>query len=74
MTDKKKKTAGAATPNGQQKKTSTKIIAVPLDVVNMSDEEIIDAAVKRLQERYQHYLTEVFKNEKRTERKLQQSA
>lgn len=45
-----KKTAGAATPNGQQKKSSTKIIAVPLDVVNMSDEEIIDAAVKRLKE------------------------
>ncbi len=30
--------------------------------------------IKAFLERYQHYLTEVFKNEKRTERKLQQSA
>lgn len=30
--------------------------------------------VKEFRERYQHYLTEVFENEKRTERKLQQSA
>ena len=46
----KKKTAGAATPNGQQKNNSNNIIVLPLDVVNMSDEEIIDAAVKRLKE------------------------
>ncbi len=45
-----KKTAGAATPNGQQKNNSNNIIVLPLDVVNMSDEEIIDAAVKRLQD------------------------
>ena len=49
MADKKKKTAGAATPNGQQKKSSTKIIAVPLDVVNMTAEEIIAAAIGRLE-------------------------
>lgn len=30
--------------------------------------------VKKFRERYQHYLTEVFENAKRTERKLQQSA
>ena len=45
----KKKTAGAATPNGQKENNANKIIAVPLDVVNMSDEEIITAAVGRLE-------------------------
>lgn len=50
MTGKKEKTAGAATPNGQKKKDSDIIIVQPLDVVNMSDEEIIEAAVKRLEE------------------------
>lgn len=32
------------------------------------------AEIEAFRKRYQHYLTEVFKNEKRTERKLQQSA
>ena len=32
------------------------------------------AEIKAFRKRYQHYLTEVFENEKRTERKLQQSA
>jgi hypothetical protein len=44
----KKKAAGNATSQAAKKNTSTKIIAVPLDVVNMSDKEIIDAAVDRL--------------------------
>lgn len=45
----KKKTAGAATPNGQKENNVNPIIAVPLDVVNMSDEEIITAAIGRLE-------------------------
>ena len=45
----KKTTAGAATPNGQKENNANQIIAVPLDVVNMSDEEIITAAVGRLE-------------------------
>ena len=45
----KKKTAGAAAPNGQKENNANQIIAVPLDVVNMSDEEIITAAVGRLE-------------------------
>lgn len=44
----KKKAAGNATSQAAKKNTTTKIIAVPLDVVNMSDKEIIDAAVDRL--------------------------
>lgn len=34
----KKKTAGAATPNGQKENNSTKIIAEPIEIVNMSPE------------------------------------
>lgn len=45
----KKKTAGAATPNGQKENNVNPIIAVPLDVVNMSHEEIITAAIGRLE-------------------------
>ena len=44
----KKKAAGNATSQAAKKNTTTKIIAVPLDVVNMSDKEIINAAVDRL--------------------------
>ena len=44
----KKKAAGNATSTAAKKNSSPKIIAVPLDVVNMSDKEIIDAAVDRL--------------------------
>ena len=44
----KKKAAGNATSQAAKKNTTTKIIAVPLDVVNMSDKEIIDAAVDRI--------------------------
>lgn len=44
----KKKAAGNATSTAAKKNTTTKIIAVPLDVVNMSDAEIIDAAIGRL--------------------------
>lgn len=44
----KKKAAGNATSQAAKKNTTTKIIAVPLDVVNMSDGEIIDAAIERL--------------------------
>lgn len=43
-----KKTAAGGNPTAAKKNTTTKIIAVPLDVVNMSDKEIIDAAVDRL--------------------------
>ena len=43
-----KKTAAGGNPTAAKKNTTTKIIAVPLDVVNMSDAEIIDAAVDRL--------------------------
>ena len=46
----KKKAAGNATSQAAKKNTTTKIIAVPLEIVNMSDEEIIDAAIKRLHE------------------------
>ena len=48
MAEKKKKAAGNATSTAVSKNTTTKIIAVPLDVVNMSDAEIIDAAIGRL--------------------------
>ena len=44
----KKKAAGNATSTAAKKNSSPKIIAVPLDVVNMSDKEIINAAVDRL--------------------------
>ena len=44
----KKKAAGNATSQAAKKNTTTKIIAVPLEIVNMSDGEIIDAAVDRL--------------------------
>ena len=43
-----KKTAAGGNPTAAKKNTTTKIIAVPLDVVNMSDKEIINAAVDRL--------------------------
>lgn len=43
-----KKTAAGGNPTAAKKNTTTKIIAVPLDVVNMSDKEIIDAAVDRI--------------------------
>lgn len=43
----KKNTAAGGNPTAAKKNT-TKIIAVPLDVVNMSDAEIIDAAIGRL--------------------------
>ena len=46
----KKKAAGNATSQAAKKNTTTKIIAVPLEIVNMSDEEIIDAAIGRLME------------------------
>lgn len=46
----KKKAAGNATSQAAKKNTTTKIIAVPLEIVNMSDGEIIDAAIKRLHE------------------------
>lgn len=41
---KKKKAAGAATPNGKLEKISTSIIVEPINIVNMSEPEIIDAA------------------------------
>ena len=44
----KKKAAGNATSTAAKKNSLLKIIAVPLDVVNMSDAEIIDAALERL--------------------------
>ena len=44
----KKKAAGNATSTAAKKNSLLKIIAVPLDVVNMSDAEIIDAAIGRL--------------------------
>ena len=44
----KKKAAGNATPTAAKKNNSTKIIAVPLDIVNMSEAEIIDTAIGRL--------------------------
>ena len=43
-----KKTAAGGNPTAAKKNTTTKIIAVPLEIVNMSDKEIIDAAVDRL--------------------------
>lgn len=46
----KKNTAAGGNPTAAKKNTTTKIIAVPLDVVNMSDAEIIDAAIGRLME------------------------
>ena len=45
---KKKKAAGAATPNGKLEKISTSIIVEPINIVNMSEPEIIDAAIERL--------------------------
>ena len=46
----KKKAAGNTTSQAAKKKSSDSIIAVPLEIVNMSDEEIIDAAIGRLME------------------------
>lgn len=48
MPAKKKKTAGAATPNGQSENNSTQIIAEPIEIVNMSPDEIVAAAIDRL--------------------------
>lgn len=48
MANTKKKTAGAATPNGQSKNNSTQIIAEPIEIVNMSPDEIVAAAIDRL--------------------------
>lgn len=45
---KKEKAAGATTPNGKQEKISNTIISEPIDIVNMSEPEIIDAALERL--------------------------
>ena len=44
----KKKTAGAATPNGQAKSISASIVAEPIDIVNMSPLQIVAAAIERL--------------------------
>ena len=62
MAEKKKKAAGNATSTAAKKNNSASIIAVPLDVVNMTAEEIIAAAIGRLEkeEHYQQYLSEVF--------------
>ena len=48
MATTKKKTAGAATPNGQAKSISASIVAEPIDIVNMSPLQIVAAAIERL--------------------------
>lgn len=48
MADKKRKTAGAATPNGRKENNSIQIIAEPIEIVNMSPDEIVAAAIDRL--------------------------
>lgn len=46
---KKEKTAGSGNSTAAKKKSSKSIIAEPIDIVNMSDAEIIAAAIERLQ-------------------------
>lgn len=50
MTKQNKNTAGSGNSTAAQKKISSKsIIAEPIDIVNMSDAEIVKAAIDRLQ-------------------------
>ena len=49
MAEKKKKAAGNATSTAAKKNNSVSIIAEPIDIVNMTAEEIIAAAIGRLE-------------------------
>lgn len=49
MAEKKKKAAGNATSTAAKKNNSASIIAEPIDIVNMTAEEIIAAAIGRLE-------------------------
>lgn len=74
MAEKKKKAAGNATSTAAKKNNSASIIAEPIDIVNMTAEEIIAAAIGKnnkagnpkppeinaFEEHYQQYLSEVF--------------
>ena len=46
---KQKKTAGSGNSTAEKKKSSASIIAEPVDIVNMSSDEITAAAINRLQ-------------------------
>ena len=45
----KKKTAGSGNSTAAKKKSSKSIIAEPIDIVNMSGAQIVEAAINRLQ-------------------------
>ena len=48
MSNQKKSAQGAATPQGTNKNKSTTIVSEIIDIVNLSDEEIKESAIKKL--------------------------